>query len=92
MTTIDEAIKTIEKEMPNYKVYGCKENKTFFFFDMQPKRLWGTNEIPYGGSAHVVWKETGEFDMIDFDLWDKEKYKELVLNDKPKRIEIKRAK
>ena len=90
MVTLEEAIKTVEKALPDSKVFGCGENKTFFFFDMQPKRLWGTNEIPSGGSSYVVWKDTGKFDMINFDLWDEEKFDKLIMNDYPKKIVLKR--
>lgn len=92
MITLEEAIKTVENNMPDCNVFSCSENNTFYFFVLQPKRLAGTDEVPYGGSSYVIWKNTGKFDLIDFDTWDKEKYDRLVRNDRIKKIDLtKRA-
>ena len=87
MVTFEKAIDTLHSAVPNVLIYGCGENDTFFFFEIQPERLWGTDEIPSGGSTHVVWKESGKFDLINFDLWSEEEFDKILMNDYPTRID-----
>ena len=88
MVTLEEAIRTVKKEMPDFKILEIGENDTFYFFQLQPKRLWGTNEIPNGGSMNVIWKESGKFDMICVDLWDDNTFDEVIINDPPRNIDL----
>lgn len=87
MVTFEKAVDTLHNVIPNVLIYECGENDTFFFFGIQPERLWGTDDIPSGGSTHVVWKESGKYDMINFDLWSEEEFDKILMNDYPTRID-----
>ena len=87
MLTFEKAVDILHNNLQNVLIYECGENDTFFFFGIQPQRLWGTDEMPSGGSTHVVWKKTAKYDLINFDLWNEEEYNKIIIDDYPTKID-----
>ena len=87
MISFEKAVDVIHDSIPNILIYNSGENETFFFFGIQPKRLWGTDELPSGGSSQVVWKQSGMFDLINFDLWSNEEVDRVIMNDYPTAVD-----